>query len=94
VSVDDGIQAHAAWKIKLAAYIEYPRGRIESAALGVDDWRPPGRRLHGEANSGHGLNTEAVPGASSEFAIASGRVAKAIGVLQATMEQANFAALA
>jgi hypothetical protein len=125
VNFDDAIQAHAAWKIKLAVYIKHPDGEIKSADLGVDNQCPLGQWLHGEAkkkfssvaeyqtlvleharfhraagkiaeeaNSGQALNAEAVLGAGSEFATASLSVVKAIRNLKATVEQANFVALA
>jgi methyl-accepting chemotaxis protein len=53
VNFDDAIQAHAAWKIKLAVYLKRPDGTINSADLGSDNRCPLGQWLHGDAKKNH-----------------------------------------
>ncbi len=47
---DDAIKAHAAWKMRLSAYIRAPDKSIDPALVGRDDRCPLGIWLHGEAN--------------------------------------------
>jgi methyl-accepting chemotaxis protein len=49
VNFDDAIQVHAAWKARLAAYIESPDGRLQSSEIGADNRCQLGQWLHGEA---------------------------------------------
>jgi hypothetical protein len=49
VNFDDAIQAHAAWKVRLAAYIKNPDGKIQSSEIGADNRCQLGQWLHGEA---------------------------------------------
>jgi hypothetical protein len=49
VNLEDAIQAHAAWKIKLAVYIKKPDGSLKPAEIGADGRCPLGQWLHGEA---------------------------------------------
>ncbi len=45
---DDAVKAHAAWKMKLLAYIRDPSKKLDPAAVGVDNRCPLGIWLHGE----------------------------------------------
>jgi methyl-accepting chemotaxis protein len=49
VNLDDAIQAHAAWKIKLAVYLKKPDGSLKPAEIGADSRCPLGQWLHGDA---------------------------------------------
>jgi hypothetical protein len=49
VNFDDAIQAHAAWKVRLAAYIKNPDGKIQAIDIGSDHRCPLGQWLDGEA---------------------------------------------
>ena len=49
MNFDDAIQAHAAWKIKLAVYLKNPDGTIKSTDIGTDNRCALGQWLHGEA---------------------------------------------
>ncbi|MGO9545395.1 MAG: CZB domain-containing protein [Rhodomicrobium sp.] len=45
---DDAVKAHAAWKMRLLAYIHDPSKRLDPAVVGADDLCPFGIWLHGE----------------------------------------------
>ena len=45
---DDAVKAHAAWKMKLLAYIRDPSKRLDPAIVGVNNRCPLGIWLHGE----------------------------------------------
>jgi hypothetical protein len=49
MNFDDAIQAHAAWKIKLAVYLKRPDGSIKPADVGSDSRCQLGQWLHGDA---------------------------------------------
>jgi hypothetical protein len=49
VNLDEAIQAHAAWKIKLAVYLKKPDGSLKPAEIGADSRCPLGQWLHGDA---------------------------------------------
>ena len=49
MNFDDAIQAHAAWKIKLAVYLKKADGTIKPAEIGVDNKCPLGQWLHSDA---------------------------------------------
>jgi hypothetical protein len=49
VNWDDAVKAHAAWKMKLLAYIRDPSKKLDPAAVGVDNRCPLGIWLHSEA---------------------------------------------
>jgi hypothetical protein len=49
MNFDEAIQAHAAWKIKLAVYLKKPDGSIKPAEIGSDNRCPLGQWLNGEA---------------------------------------------
>ncbi len=49
VNFDDAIQAHAAWKIKLAVYLKKPDGAIKPAEIGADNRCALGQWLYGDA---------------------------------------------
>lgn len=46
---DDAVKAHAAWKMKLLAYIRDPSKKLDPAIVGVDNRCPLGIWLYGEA---------------------------------------------
>ncbi len=46
---DDAVKAHAAWKMRLLAYIRKPSNKLDPAVVGVDNRCPLGIWLHGEA---------------------------------------------
>ena len=48
MNLDEAVKAHAAWKIKLSAYLRHPDKSIDSADAGSDDHCPLGQWLHGE----------------------------------------------
>jgi len=49
VNWDDAVKAHAAWKMRLLAYIRDPSKKLDPAVVGVDNRCPLGIWLHGEA---------------------------------------------
>jgi Chemoreceptor zinc-binding domain len=49
MNLDEAIQAHAAWKIKLQSYLHKPDNSVNPAEVGRDDRCPLGQWLHGEA---------------------------------------------
>jgi methyl-accepting chemotaxis protein len=49
VNWDDAVKAHAAWKMRLSAYIRNPDKSIDPAVVGRDDRCPLGQWLHGDA---------------------------------------------
>ena len=49
MNLEDAIQAHAGWKMKLAAYLRHPDKSINASDAGRDDKCPLGQWLHGEA---------------------------------------------
>ena len=49
MNLDDAVKAHAAWKMKLSAYIRHPDKSINPAEACRDDHCPLGQWLHGEA---------------------------------------------
>ena len=48
MNFDEAIQAHAAWKVKLSAYLYKCDGSLKSADVRVDNRCPLGQWLHGE----------------------------------------------
>ena len=49
MNFDDAIQAHAAWKIRLAVYLKKPDGTLKPAEIGTDNRCPLGQWLHSDA---------------------------------------------
>ncbi len=49
MSWDDAVKAHAAWKMKLLAYIRDPSKKLDPAAAGADNRCALGMWLHGDA---------------------------------------------
>jgi methyl-accepting chemotaxis protein len=49
VNFDDAIQAHAAWKIKLAVYLRKPDGTLNPAEISAENRCPFGQWLYGDA---------------------------------------------
>jgi len=48
MNVEDSIQAHARWKIRLVSYLKNPDGSIKAGELGADDRCDLGKWIHGE----------------------------------------------
>ena len=46
---DDAVKAHAAWKLRLLAYIRDPSKKLDPAHVGADNRCPLGIWLHSEA---------------------------------------------
>ncbi len=49
MNFDEAIQAHAAWKIKLAVYLKKPDGTLRPSEIGADNRCALGQWLYGEA---------------------------------------------
>jgi methyl-accepting chemotaxis protein len=49
MNLDEAVQAHAGWKMKLSGYLRHPDHSINAADAGRDDRCPLGQWLHGEA---------------------------------------------
>ena len=58
MNLDEAIQAHTAWKIKLAAYLRHPDDSIDQAEASNDHRCPLGQWLHGEAKKTFGSSPE------------------------------------
>jgi methyl-accepting chemotaxis protein len=48
MDLDEAVKAHAAWKMRLQAYIRAPDKSIDAAVAGRDDCCPLGQWLHGD----------------------------------------------
>lgn len=49
MNFEEAIQAHTAWKMKLASYLRTPDGSLNPSEVGVDNRCPLGQWIHGEA---------------------------------------------
>lgn len=49
MNLDEAVQGHTAWKIKLAAYLRRPDDSIDQSEASNDHRCPLGQWLHGEA---------------------------------------------
>ncbi len=48
MDLDEAVKAHAAWKMKLGAYLRHPDRSVNADEVGRDDHCPLGQWLHGE----------------------------------------------
>jgi methyl-accepting chemotaxis protein len=48
MDLDEAVKAHAAWKMRLQAYIRQPDKSIDAAEVARDDCCPLGQWLHGD----------------------------------------------
>jgi methyl-accepting chemotaxis protein len=51
MDLDEAVKAHAAWKMKLHAYIRHPDKSVDAGEAGRDDYCPLGQWLHGDGKN-------------------------------------------